>query len=335
MLELADTVEALAVDQGFSGVIRVDRGGHVAYAGAFGDADRAHGVPNSLETVFGIASGAKSLTAMTVMSLVEDGTLSLDTLARQWLGPDLPLIDDRVTVEHLLSHRSGIGDYLDEEAGGSIDDYVMPVPVHELATTEDYVRVLDGYPTAFEPGARFTYCNSGYVVLALIAERASRTGFPELVGERVCRIAGMEHTGFLRMDEPDGDTALGYLHATGLRTNVLHLPVRGCGDGGISTTVGDIHRLWDAFLSGRILPIDAVEAMTRPHDDRPDAATNYGFGIWLRPSTHAAIFEGYDAGVSFRSVTWMDRGITSTVIANTSEGAWPMTRCLEAIINGV
>ena len=80
------------------------------------------------------------------MSLVEDGALELDTTARSVLGADLPLIDDGVTVEHLLAHRSGIGDYLDEDAGHEITDYVMPVSVHELATTEQYLAVLDGHP---------------------------------------------------------------------------------------------------------------------------------------------------------------------------------------------
>ena len=66
--------------------------------------------------------------------------LELSTTARSVLGGDLPLIDDGVTVEHLLAHRSGIGDYLDESAEPDINDYLMPVPVHELATTEQYSR---------------------------------------------------------------------------------------------------------------------------------------------------------------------------------------------------
>ncbi|HZE29513.1 MAG TPA: serine hydrolase, partial [Gaiellaceae bacterium] len=84
----------------------------------------------------------------------EEGVLELSTPVRSVLGSDLPVIDDGVTVEHLLSHRSGIGDYLDEEAV-EIEDYVMPVPVHELATTEDYLAVLDGHPSTFAPGERF------------------------------------------------------------------------------------------------------------------------------------------------------------------------------------
>ena len=69
------------------------------------------------------------------------------------LGADLPLVDDEVTIEHLLAHRSGIGDYLDEAGDHDIADYVMPVPVHELATTEDYLAVLDGHPTTSAPAS--------------------------------------------------------------------------------------------------------------------------------------------------------------------------------------
>ena len=62
----------------------------------------------------------------------------------------------------------------------------MTVPVHELATTEQFLRVLDGPPMKCEPGERFVYCNGGYVVLELIAERASGVPFHELVEQRVC-----------------------------------------------------------------------------------------------------------------------------------------------------
>ncbi|MDH3683605.1 MAG: beta-lactamase family protein [Acidimicrobiia bacterium] len=84
------------------------------------------------------------------------------------LGEDLPLIDARVTVEHLLAHRSGIGDYLDDDEVKDSNDYLMPVPVHKLVVTEDYLAILDGHPAKFAPDERFGYCNSGYVVLALI-----------------------------------------------------------------------------------------------------------------------------------------------------------------------
>jgi CubicO group peptidase (beta-lactamase class C family) len=256
--------------------------------------------------------------------------LELSTPARALLGRDLPLIDDGVTVEHLLAHRSGIGDYFDEEAGFDVADYVMPVPVHELATTEGYLAVLDGHSPKFVPGERFAYCNGGYVVLALIAERASGVQFPELVEQRVCRPAGMTDTEFLRSDRLPGRTAMGYLEIDGeWRTNVFHLPVRGSGDGGIYSTAADISSFWQALFAGRIVSDDWVAEMVRPRSDAPAHSKRYGLGFWLHASSDAVILEGCDAGVSFRSVHDPGAGLTLTVISNTAEGAWPIARHLE------
>jgi CubicO group peptidase (beta-lactamase class C family) len=242
-MQVSQLAEAgsLAARTGFCGAIRVDRGGETLFAQAYGLACRAHGIPNRPGTQFGIASGTKGLTALAVVSLIEDGTLNLDTAARSVLGSDLPLISDDVTVEHLLAHRSGIGDYLDEEEEDFAEQdpagYTLTVPAHELVTTEDYLAVLGGFPAKFAAGERFAYCNSGYVVLALIAERATGVPFHELVRQRVTGPAGMPDSEFLRSDELPGRAATGYLPVDGAsRSNVFHLPVRGTGDGGLYST---------------------------------------------------------------------------------------------------
>ena len=328
MEELEREVGALAESSGFSGVVRVDRGGETVLAKAYGLADRAHGIPNAVDTQFAIASGTKGLTALTVVSLIEEGSLALSTTARSVLGGDLPLIGGDVTVEQLLSHHSGIGDYVDEDAGGyDVDDYVMPVPVHELATTEDYLAVLDGHPAKFPPGERFAYCNSGYVVLALVAERTSGVPFHELVRQRVSGPAGMDDTAFLRSDELPGRAAIGYVQAGGAwRTNVFHLPVRGSGDGGIYTTAADVAAFWDALFAGRIVSREWVAEMLRARSDEP----RYGLGFWLDATRDVAILEGLDAGVAFRSVHDPERRLTYTVIANAVPGAREVNRLLVA-----
>jgi CubicO group peptidase (beta-lactamase class C family) len=279
---LEESVDSLARRTGFSGVVRVDRAAGIELVKAYGFADRAHGTANTADTVFAIASGAKGLTALSVVGLIEDGSLALNTTARSVLGDDLPLIQGDVTIEHLLSHRSGIGDYLDEDAGHEITDYLMPVPVHELATTEQYLTVLDGHPTVFPAGERFAYCNGGYVVLALIAERASGAPFDDLVHRRVCDPAGLVDTGFLRSDELPGRAALGYLTDDGPRTNVFHLPVRGSGDGGIYSTAADISSLWQALFEGRIVSSEWVAEMVRPRSDVPEESKRYGLGAFGR-----------------------------------------------------
>jgi CubicO group peptidase (beta-lactamase class C family) len=326
---LAAALDAIAVRTGFSGVVRVDRDGSPAFVSAYGLAHRAHQVPNTVDTRFGIASGTKGWTALTVMGLVEDGDLELSTTARSVLGRDLPLIADDVTVEHLLAHRSGIGDYLDEDDDLDLTAYLMPVPVHALAETEDYLAVLEGHPAKFPAGSRFSYCNSGYVVLALLAERVAGRPFHELVHERVCRPAGASRTAFLRSDELPGDAAVGYLTREGPRSNVLHLPVRGSGDGGLFTTAADVRRLWTALFAGAIVPTGRVAEVVRARSQVSDGSMRYGLGFWLHPSGSAVVLEGCDAGVSFRSVHDPERDITHTVISNTTEGAWPLARHLD------
>jgi CubicO group peptidase (beta-lactamase class C family) len=321
-------LDAIAAEARFSGVVRVDQADEIVLAKAYGLADRGHEIPNEVDTQFATASGLKGLTALAVVSLIEDGTLELATTARSVLGEDLPLIADDVTVEHLLAHRSGIGDYLDEDGGRPITDYVMPVPVHMLATVEEYVPILAGHETKFAAGTSFSYCNGGFVVLAVLAERASGIPYHELVAQRVCEPAGMRDTAFLRSNELPGRAAIGYLFADGLRTNVLHLPVRGVGDGGIYTTTADVRALWSAFVGGRIVASDWVAEMTRPRSDAGDGR-QYGLGFWLRAATAAVALEGYDAGVSFYSVHDPGADLTCTAISNWTDGAWPVATYLQ------
>jgi len=325
-------VDQLAAETSFSGVVRLDRDGEPVIAAAYGMAHRATGVANTVDTRFGIASGGKAFTALTIVSLIEESVISPDTPARSLLGGDLPMIAEDVTVEHLLAHRSGIGDYLDEDDDVDLDAYLMPVPVQDLATTEQYVPILDGHRTKFAAGTAFSYCNGGYVVLALLAERATHTSFHELVESRVCVPAGMHDTAFLRCDDLPAGVALGYLADTGNRTNVLHLPVRGNGDGGIYSTAADIHALWSALFAGRIVSPAWVAEMHRPRSDVPSESSRYGLGFWLHATGDAVMFLGCDTGVSFRTVHSPSAKVTYTVLANTTDGAWPITRRLDELL---
>ena len=251
---------------------------------------------------------------------------------RSILGDALELIHPAVTVGHLLSHTSGIGDYLDEGTAGAIDEYVMPVPVHRLAQPADYLTVLQGHPMRFAPGARFGYCNGGYVVLALVIEAVSGDSYYKVVRESVFAPAGMTSTFFPRMDELPGSAALGYLSPEGLRTNQLHLPVRGCGDGGAYSTLDDCDRFWTALWGGRILPPPVVEEMMRSHAEDEEDGSRYGLGFWLRADRDTVFLEGYDAGASFRSARDPAGGVGYTVISNTSDGAWPIVKIIDSAL---
>jgi len=330
MVDFTESVRSLASETGFSGVVRIDDCGGAALIEAFGLTHRGFGTPNTADTQFGIASGGKGFTALAVVSLIADGVLSLDTTARSILGSDLGHIADDVTVGHLLAHRSGIGDYLDEDKEGFDPyDYVLVSPVQDLLSTDGFIVEVDGQQTKFIAGERFSYCNGGYIILALIAERSSGMDYDKLVAERVLQPAGLRDTGFLRADEPSGRMAMGYLHAEGLRTNVFHLPIRGNGDGGVYTTAADMHRFWRALFDGQIVPSGWVAEMTRPHSEAPDQDSRYGLGFWLAKTGSTVMLLGGDPGVSFFSTHDPTSGCTVTILSNTTGGAWPLVRYVE------
>ena len=115
---------------------------------------------------------------------------------------------------------------------------------------------------------------------------------------------------------------------------MLHLPVRGNGDGGMYFTADDLHRFWNALLDGRIVSPGTLAEMTRPRYDVPSEHKRYGMGFWLGRRSSSLILEGYDAGASFRSTHLPETRTTVTVLGNSSEGAWPVIYALADAMDG-
>ena len=122
------------------------------------------------------------------------------------------------------------------------------------------------------------------------------------------------------------------MYDDGLRSNVLHLPVRGNGDGGIYTTAADVHALWDALFAGRIVSQATVAEMVRPRSDVPEESMRYGLGFWLDAPPGAVSLHGFDAGAGFVSTHHRDRRSTSTVLCNQTRGAWPVSQRLNQLL---
>lgn len=325
MSTLEQTLAPLVAD--FHGVVSVSTGDSVEFEQAYGLANRQYGVPARVDTQYAIASGTKSFTALTIMALVEGGALRLDTTARSLLGADLPLVDDRVTVEHLLTHRSGIGDYCDED----LPELPPPnVPYYELTSTDAYLPALDGFPAKFAPGERFSYCNGGYVVLALLAQRAGGAPFADLVTERVWAPAGMRDSVFLRSDRLPPRAATGYLDDG--RTNLFSVPLVGSGDGGAFTTAADMRAFWPAFLGGRIVAVETAGRMITPGPEPTGDRFEYGLGFWLAPDRALAVVSGADNGVSFVSTAHVPSGRVITVLSNTGETAFALARPIRDLL---
>ncbi|HEY6571668.1 MAG TPA: serine hydrolase domain-containing protein [Candidatus Limnocylindrales bacterium] len=323
-------LDTVAAESSFSGLIGIDRPGRTPVDRAIGLADRRWEVPVKPDSILAIASGTKGFTALTVMSLVTNGTLSLDSTARSILGADLPDVAGDVTVRHLLGHRSGIGDYLDESEV-DVTDHVLPEPVHRYLDAEDYLPSLDGHPTVFPADERFAYNNGGFVLLAILAARAAGVPYHQLVHDRVIAPAGMVDTAFQRSDAPEPRTATNYLAADGLRTNQLHMPLRGVGDGGLFSTLADMRSFWAALLAGRIVPPDVLAEMVEPRSESPDDDRRYGLGFWLPAGGDAIQLEGYDAGISFLSTCRPSTGAVVTVISNWTDGIWPIVSFLREV----
>ena len=306
---------------GFCGVISARRGDHVLGEWAVGLADRTAGAPNTFGTRFGLASGTKTFTALTMLSLIGDGLLRQDTRAREILEEDLPLIADEVTVDHLLTHTSGIGDYLDEEI-----DALAPlsVPVQQLDSTPAYLPMLEGFPTKFPAGQRFSYCNGGYVVLAIIAERVAGIPFADLVRARVFEPAEMAASGFPRSDLLPPGTATGYKDDG--RTNVFELPVVGSGDGGAHSTVEDLHRFWRALLAGRIVDPSLVALLTERVTADAGDGLGYGRGLWLDDDDLMVV--GGDHGVVAVSRHHAPTATTVSGLANVEVPTFARVRAL-------
>lgn len=315
--------DALAHD--FSGVVRVQRGGEVIVEFACGYSDRANERVNNLETRFAVASGTKALTALTIMSMVDSAALTLDTPLRSVVPGDLPRVDEAVTIDHLLTHRSGVGDYLDEDALDDVDDHVLgALSAHTLETARDYLPLLNAHEQRSAPGELFAYNNSGFVMLSLVIE-ATTGSYHEAVRDHVLTPAAMPDAGFFRTDDLPANTALGYL--TNGRSNVFHLPVIGMGDGGAFLTLDDTAAFWDAFLSGGIVSLENVAAMTAEVSAYDDSRS-YGRGFWLGPGADHVWIEGMDAGVSFQSGVFRDTDVRYSVLSNTSSGAWPLVKTI-------
>jgi CubicO group peptidase (beta-lactamase class C family) len=313
----SDALTAVATEHHFTGTIRVDSSADRLFEGAFGMADRAHLIANTPQTRFGVASASKSFTALAVMSLVADGTLALDDPVRRWLGDDLPQLGAAVTVRHLLSHTSGAGEYLDDDADA--DSHLLPGSMHTYNSPEDFVTLLD-VPMRSAPGTDCVYSNAGYVLLGLVAQRASRVRYQDLIRARVIEPAGLQHTAFLRSDALPGDAAIGYLYPDSLRSNIFHLPIEGSADGGVYSTAADLHAFWLALADGAIVSKTLVEQMTT-RSSGDEAEYKCGLGFWL-PIPGVWGLEGADAGVSMMTQYLPAAGVTWSVLSNESDNAW-------------
>ena len=326
--QLNQVIEQTANETRFSGVIFVKIDGNVEFENAYGYADRSNKIPNTVDTRFGVASGTKFLTALGIGKLIDSGELALTSRLCDCVNIDFPHISEDVTIDHLLTHTSGIYDYYDEELVEDIDNFQLDIPCFELKGPKDYIPLFRDGEMKFHPGDRFSYSNGGFILLGIVIEEISGTPYIDFIRENILELCDMTDSGFFAMDRLPERTALGYIdEEDGWRTNMFTLPIVGSSDAGIFTTVGDMDKLWAAFFEGKILSKELtnlfLQKAVKDKDNR-----FYGRGIWIhheegKDPVHYLM--GWDAGVSFKS-TCPSKDSVITVISNTSDGAWAVNR---------
>lgn len=337
-----DALDASISAHGFSGVVSIRRHGQLVYERAAGYADRSNRLVNTRTTRFAIASGTKFLTALAIGKLIAAGKLTLSTRLQECIALDFPQqYSPDITIRHLLTHTSGIPDYLDEEKVADFDHFVVSRPWYELKGPKDYLAVFPDEPMKFPPGASFSYSNGGYILLGVVIEAVTGLPYQRYVEQAIFQAIGMERSGFFAFNQLPDQTAFGYIEAAdGWRTNIYNLPIVGASDGGAYTTADDLATLWKAFWANEIVPQDLVELYTAPYvsAETEGATTYYGHGLWidLEPDGQPEVYVvGGDAGVSFRSSIRRDSDLQVTVLSNTSNGAWPVVRDIRGALKAL
>ena len=273
----------------------VARQGRSMFRRAYGLADAEFGVMLEPDMVFRVGSVTKQFTAALVLRMVERNELSLTAPVRQYL-PDAPQSWRQITIEHLLSHTSGLPNYtaLPEYRSGTAED----LTVRELV---DRFRTL---PLEFAPGTRFSYSNSGYVLAGAIVERVTGLAFAKAIREGLLSPLGLHHTHY---DDPRRllpRRARGYVQDGDELLNAPYLSMtQPYAAGALVSTLDDLVAWDNALSAGRVLNPASLGRMFAPASLAGGRSTEYGLGWALseyegRPvAEHGGGINGFRAHV--------------------------------------
>ena len=236
--------------------VGVSLNGQPVFEKAYGLAEMEHNIPNTPQTIFESGSVAKQFTAAAVVLLSLDGKLSIDDPVRKYI-PELPDYGKPLTIRHILTHTAGLRDWGSVMAltGAGRGDRVITQDLAVDVITHQ--KALD-----FEPGAEYSYSNSGYQLAAVIVERVSGQKFGDFVTARLFKPLGMTNSSW-RDDYQRlvPGRAQGYSRQGPNGPWMLNMPFMNVvGNGGMLTTVGDWLK-WNAMLDSRSLGAPLVEAL--------------------------------------------------------------------------
>jgi CubicO group peptidase (beta-lactamase class C family) len=323
--EKMDSLFATVPD--FSGVALVAEKGKPIYHKAFGYLNFETKVPMDTTSLFELASVSKQFTAMVIMILKEEGKLDYDDLVERYL-PGLPY--KNITIRQLLTHTSGLPDYqeiMDKHWDKS-----------KVAGNADILEYLKKYHPVkqFEPGEKYEYSNTGYVLLGSIAEKVTGKDFVEFCRERIFKPVGMSSTDIRSLQEKAAieNFALGhifvqekqrYIRADSFPASnyTIWLGNRK-GPGRISSVASDLLK-WDrALYTESLIKKTTLEEAFAPMKLKSDSLSNYGFGWEIESSKLGRVVRhsGDNPGYKTHIIRYIDADKTVILLCNNAHGKY-------------
>ncbi len=273
----ADKIEALLNQyykfQEFNGSALVAEEGKIIYKNGFGMANMEWNIPNAPDTRFRLGSITKQFTSMLIMQLVEEGKLKLDVPITTYI-PDYPKDKgEKITIHNLLTHTSGIPNYTEQASFREI----MRDPVSPI----DLIKTFWNLPLDFEPGEKFKYSNSGYIVLGYIIEKITGKTYEEVLKEKIFEPLGMKNSGYDHSSDIIPKRASGYNKSGTDYFNAAYIDMSvPFSAGSIYSTTEDLY-LWDqALYTDKLLSKEYMKKIFTPYI-KPPFADGYGYGWGL------------------------------------------------------
>jgi CubicO group peptidase (beta-lactamase class C family) len=290
--EINEVLKAYTKQNSFNGTVLVAQHGVVLLEKGYGFKNMQTNALNDSNTIYQIGSLTKQFTAIIILQLQEQLRLSVSDPLIKYI-PDYPG-GDKITIENLLTHTSGIVNYTKDELFMN-NNAVNPI------TIENLIAQFKNKPLEFTPGEKYSYSNSGYILLGYIIQKITGKSYFEVVRENIFQPLGMNHSGFDFKALKNRDKATGYLRLS--RKINKPAPIVDStisfSAGGIYTTVGDLYK-WDrALYSEKIVSSASLEKAFTPY------RANYGYG-WVIDTTYGKKVLMHEGGI-FGFVSFIGR----------------------------
>ncbi len=332
--EIAIYLDDLAAKDSFSGVVLVARDGKPILEKAYGWANRDHEIPNQVDTKFNLGSMNKMFTAIAVLQLAQQGKLAVDDTIVEHL-PDYPNreVAGQVTIHHLLTHTSGLGDFFTAE--------FLEISKDRFRTLNDYLPLFVDQPLQFEPGSQGSYSNAGYIVLGLIIEEITGQSYFDYVRENIYQPCGMANTDSYETDKVVPNIATGYSRFISkdgsVSSNVFFNPAKGSSAGGGYSTAEDMLNFSNCLMNHQLLNFELTDVLLEGKVDSPNlgdgAEYGYGFGVRMMNSHRIVGHGGGAPGVCSNLDIFLDLGYTVVILSNSDYDCHPVkTRIRETLL---